>query len=98
MQQSNRREKESKNRLNAKNMKKTTIAVTQAQTKYIESLLKRIKRAGGTSYDKLAWLRENYKTLSVTDASGWIDTLREIIRAHNEISARYAINGRGKQI
>ena len=79
-------------------MEKTTRAVTQAQTKYIESLLKRIKRAGGTSYDKLAWLRENYKTLSVSDASSWIDTLREIVRAHNEISARYAINGRGKQI
>ena len=79
-------------------MEKTTTTATQAQTKYIESLLKRIKRAGGTSYDKLAWLRENYKTLSVTDASSWIDTLREIIRAHNEISARYAINGRGKQI
>lgn len=80
-------------------MKKTTIdAATQSQIKYIESLLKRIKRAGGTSYDKLAWLRENYKTLTVSDASSWIDTLREIVRAHNEISARYAINGRGKQI
>ena len=79
-------------------MEKITTTTTQAQAKYIESLLKRIKKAGGTSYDKLAWLRENYKTLSVSDASGWIDTLREIIRAHNEISARYAVNGIGKQI
>ena len=79
-------------------METTTNAVTQSQIKYIESLLKRIKRAGGTSYDRLAWLRENYKTLSISDASSWIDTLREIVRAHNEISARYAINGRGKQI
>ena len=79
-------------------MKNTTTTATQAQIKYIESLLKRIKRAGGTSYDKLVWLRENYKTLSVSDASDWINTLREIIRAHNEISARYAVNGRGKQI
>lgn len=71
---------------------------TQAQVKYIESLLKRIKRAGGTSYEKLAWLRENYKILSVSDASSWIDTLRGIIREHNAISARYAINGRGRQI
>ena len=79
-------------------MEKTTNTATQAQAKYIGSLLKRIKRAGGSSYDKLAWLRENYKTLSVSDASSWIDTLREIVRAHNEISARYAVNGRGKQI
>ena len=79
-------------------MEKTTTTATQAQAKYIESLLKRIKRAGGSSYDKLAWLRENYKTLSVSDASSWIETLREIVRAHNEISARYAVNGRGKQI
>lgn len=71
---------------------------TPAQTKYIESLLKRIKRAGGTSYEKLEWLRNNYKELSVSDASSWINTLREMVRAHNEISARYSINGRGKQI
>ena len=71
---------------------------TQAQKKYIESLLKRIKRAGGSSYEKLEWLRKNYKELSISDASSWIDTLREMVRAHNEISARYSVNGRGKQI
>jgi len=74
------------------------IMATPAQTKYIESLLKRIKRAGGTSYEKLEWLRNNYKELSFADASSWIDTLREMVRAHNEISARYSVNGRGKQI
>lgn len=71
---------------------------TVNQIKFIESLLKRIKRAGGTSYQRLEWLRNNYKELSVADASSWIDTLREMVRAHNEISARYAVNGRGKQI
>ena len=71
---------------------------TVNQIKFIESLLKRIKRAGGSSYQRLEWLRNNYKELSVADASSWINTLREMVRAHNEISARYAVNGRGKQI
>lgn len=77
---------------------KKRVMATPAQTKYIESLLKRIKRAGGTSYEKMEWLRNNYKELSVSDASSWISTLREMVRAHNEISARYSIDGRGKQI
>ena len=71
---------------------------TDKQIRFIESLLKRVKRAGGTSYQRLEWLRSNYKELSIEDASSWIDTLREIVRSHNEVSARYAINGRGKQI
>lgn len=79
-------------------IKTKRVMATPAQTKYIESLLKRIKRAGGTSYEKLEWLRNNYKELSVSDASSWINTLREMVRAHNEISARYSINGRGNQI
>lgn len=71
---------------------------TNSQIKYIESLLKRIKRAGGSSFEKLQWLRDNYRALSVADASSWIDTLRTILREHNAITARYSINGRGKQI
>jgi len=71
---------------------------TVNQIKFIESLLRRIKRAGGSSYQRLEWWRNNYKELSVADASSWIDTLREMVRAHNEISARYSVNGRGKQI
>jgi len=71
---------------------------TNSQIKYIESLLKRINRAGGTSFEKLQWLRDNYRELSVADASIWINTLRRIVREHNAITAGYSINGRGKQI
>lgn len=73
---------------------------TEKQIKFIETLLRRIKKLGTETltWKNLAWLRENYKTLSMIDASGWIDTLREMVRSSNEISARYSINGRGYQI
>lgn len=72
---------------------------TQAQVKYINALLKRIKRGSNKEqWDRLLWIRENVETLTKSDASSWIDTLRQMVRDYNMIQARYSINGRGKQI
>ena len=74
---------------------------TAKQIKYINSLSKRLaknKSAGESSRKHIQWGIDNASEMSIKEASEWIDHLRVLIRTINEVTARYATNGRGYQI
>ena len=77
------------------------MKATAKQISYINSLSKRLgkcKSSGESTRKHIQWGVDNAAEMTTREASEWIDHLREMIRTVNEITARYATNGRGYQI
>jgi hypothetical protein len=77
------------------------MKATAKQISYINSLSKRLgkcKSNGESTRKHIQWGVDNAAEMTTKEASEWIDHLRALIRTANEVTARYATNGRGYQI
>ena len=74
---------------------------SEKQIAYIQSLTKRLQKSvseTSPTFGHNQWGLLHSKDMTAQEASDWIDHLRDLIRATNEVTARYSANGRGKQI
>lgn len=74
---------------------------SEKQIAYIQSLTKRLQKGiseTSPTFAHIQWGLTACKDMTTQEASEWIGHLRDLIRATNEVTARYSANGRGSQI
>lgn len=79
------------------------MKATTKQVNYINYLTSRLNRDNSTRNSELTqnhlnWGLENACNMTITEASEWINHLKQLIRTVNGLAACYAVNGRGIQI